>query len=66
MKRVKSIAMIALAMLLYLGSIYLAMAIDATQISTETTSQEQMYTDDKTEETTISTKMKKKSPSAMK
>lgn len=55
MKRLKSIAIIALAMLLYIGSIYPAMAIDATQTSTETTSQEQLYTDEKPEETTIST-----------
>lgn len=57
MKRLKSIAIIALAMLLYIGSIYPAMAIDATQTSTETTSQEQMYTDDKTEKATISTEI---------
>lgn len=55
MKRLKSIAIIALAMLLYIGSIYPAMAIDATQTSTETTSQEQVYADEKPEETTIST-----------
>ncbi|WZT99966.1 hypothetical protein MGH68_09880 [Erysipelothrix sp. D19-032] len=55
MKRLKSIAIIALAMLLYIGSIYPAMAIDATQTSTETTSQEQVYTDEKPEEMTIST-----------
>ncbi|WP_159636367.1 InlB B-repeat-containing protein [Erysipelothrix anatis] len=57
MKRLKSIAIIALAMLLYIGSLYPAMAIDATQTSTETTSQDHMYADDKTTATTFSTEI---------